>query len=256
MAMTFLLAVDPSLRIRRRIWQPGVITEQRFSALGRTHASAELQYDGPELMHRIFLSAGIACCAPLAGCDLVFLEDRPCTTLGQRSPPMTDSFDRGTTRTWGSVYETAGSVRVEGALELVLSGAPGCVGIKSEALDACGMDFSIRIDVPPTSSATSAYAYFSLTTESSEIDFFVEDGQIRLPSGTIPFGPDHRYWRIRAGMPMVLLQTSPDGVTWTTQAQLAGSAELQNVRLDIGACCDRQEGSPGRPRFDDLNITP
>lgn len=196
----------------------------------------------------------LACSLSAAGCDLVFALDAPCTGIGERPPPMRDSFDLGSTRTWGSFYETAGSVQTEGALELRLSGAPGCVGIKSPTFDACGMDFSIRVDTLAT--GTSAYSYFSLSAPSGEIDFFFEDRSIRLPGGTIPFGPDHRYVRIRAGTPSVLLETAPDGVTWTTRSQIAAPADLSTVVLDIGACCDSQESSPGWPRFDDLNITP
>jgi hypothetical protein len=130
----------------------------------------------------------------------------------------------------------------------------GCVGIKSFPFDACGVDLSIHVLAVPIESATNS-AFTLANGDGDIVDFFVEDNMLKLSSGTLPFASEVEWWRFRVG-PSIDLQTSSNGIDWTTRSSSALLPALDAATIEIAACNDSAVGQPQVIRFDDLNLTP
>lgn len=209
------------------------------------------------------LSYAFAFLPALAGCDVVFIDEpAPCAELGSRAAPMSDDFATDGDHAWAIPYEQGGSVLVEGSLRLRAGGSAQATyaGVRSTRHDMCGRDLSIEIVQPHAASATSCYTIFSLQhgdpARPTDIDFFLEDGLLKLPGRSLPFTADHRWWRIRVAEPRVQLETSPDGRAWTMQTQVATPEGVRDAWLDLGLGCDLGEATGVETVFDNLNRTP
>jgi hypothetical protein len=93
------------------------------------------------------------------------------------------------------------------------------------------------------------------------VSLYKESGSVTLAQpdgGTVKLGTydpvQWQWWRMREDGGQLFVDTSPDGVTFTNRGHAPVPFALDSVRLALGAGVYKPFASPGRARFDCLNV--
>lgn len=126
---------------------------------------------------------------------------------------------------------------------------------------------ALYVEVPQVANpATTAETQFIVEpNESNKIVIGVTGGSLQLRHRVndvnsdeyIPYDAEAmRWWRIREAAGMVHLETSPDGLDWTTRRSFAVAFNLNELEVILQAGTWEAVANPGVARFDNLNIAP
>src|SRR6185437_8430801 len=167
--------------------------------------------------------------------------------------------------------EEGGTVDVETGGEAVVtppSGqAAGSFGAfrTNRFYDLRNSTFSVKVN-QTTNTATTATTYMNvglldgtqiaIFEKSGHIGFSQQIGATNVNHKSIPYDPTmHLYWRVREDGTNTYWETSADGSTWVTQAQVATTTlfPLQYVNVELGMSTDGGEVNPGAAHFADVN---
>ena len=87
------------------------------------------------------------------------------------------------------------------------------------------------------------------------IQFVVSAGTIE--EEFLPYDPvAHRWWQIRDEASTLYLETSPDGVDWTTRLEVPHLFDLSTANLGMGVIVNEVVDDFEGPQFDDVNVPP
>ncbi len=184
---------------------------------------------------------------------------------------LVDNFDDGVFDgvTWGKSYEdtTSKHVEINGRLELQLSGGVtfDYTGYVSTNLYDYGDD-RVFVEVVKANTQLEGNALLLLNTtvdhtdgpsvefEAGMIMMRVRIADVIFDRATMPYDPvAHRWWQIRERAGRTYWETSPDGVTWTTQHDEPSAVPTLTL-VTLSAGYDNLAASqPDVVRFDNLN---
>lgn len=189
-----------------------------------------------------------------------------------KASSLVDDFDDGVRgRAWGLSWESGGCTLAEPGGRARVTPPPGpatatCAYATSARYDLA--DDAVTVEVPVmVNTATTTDAYLAVLVDGDNLLRTVEEAGTlyfqRYVGGTktnlafVAYEPAlHRWWRIREQGGVVRFQTAPDGVAWTTRAEIATPFPVDAVTVQLAAGTWEPVASPGFVEFDRYNLPP
>jgi len=187
-----------------------------------------------------------------------------CGTVGA----FVDDFDDGVPSTdWAFCNDTdnAPILHQDGAMAIAFdaSGQGSGGSVCRSFLAAALQDEMIWVEVPSaTDTAAASEAFFEVGTDGDLISIYQRDSQLNFEiwsgndqlSSAIPYDPQaHRWWALREQEGRVSFETSTDGRSWISHADLPTPAVAARATLALGAWSNDLGRAPGTVVFDNLN---
>ena len=183
---------------------------------------------------------------------------------------LRDDFSSGTLGDqWAGSYTSGGCTYAESggqlAFALGTSGGEECSVRSGTAFDLT--NDAIFTEVVTTPGIAQTYMVLRASVLGSEdVEIVVagtllECGQIiannYTTSCSIPFDPvAHHFLRLRGSDGMLAYETSPDGMTWTTRAQIARPIALDAVQLSLAAGTNGAPAAASTAAFGTFDVLP
>ncbi len=128
-------------------------------------------------------------------------------------------------------------------------------------------DCAIWIEAPSiVKKGAAGNTYWQLYTPNGSSAFKVANGKLEasvddmganLDQASIPYvALEHRWWRIREAAGKLIMETSPNFITWTTVLSTLTPSYISQVSIGIGVISPNNQTSLGKTTFDNFNIVP
>lgn len=183
-----------------------------------------------------------------------------------------DDFDDGDRqRSWDRASGSPGATAVELGGELVLA-LPAGTGadyayVTATAFDLRGDGVSVRLPRPPEPAAglraelrltDLSGDWVAIQLEGDTLSFRQQVDAVQTELETLVFSPiQNDWWRLREQDGVMRWETSPNGLTWLTHAQVAPDpVDPRGVDVRLGGAASAPLEEAGTVVFDDLNHTP
>jgi hypothetical protein len=128
-------------------------------------------------------------------------------------------------------------------------------------------DCAVWIEAPSiVKNGAAGNTYWQLYTPNGSSEFKVADGKLEakvddmsanLGQASIPYvALEHRWWRIRETAGKLIMETSPNFITWTTVLSTPTPSYISQVSIGLGVISPNNQTSLGKTTFDNFNIVP
>jgi hypothetical protein len=185
---------------------------------------------------------------------------------------MKDDFNDGVrSPAWARGWEDMPGMLAETGGKLVISLVPNqstsAAYVASSSLDLTGS--SVLLEVPSVVSAADGSETrvilqapgdqeIEMSESQGHLHFSIKKLNMWQELGSVLYAPvQHRWWRIRETAGTLSWDTSPDGKTWTAQAQIAPAPfPIDALDLFLEGNGWAAQANPGISSFDNLNLPP
>ncbi len=97
----------------------------------------------------------------------------------------------------------------------------------------------------------------SFKVSNGKLEASIGDMSANLGQASIPYvALEHRWWRIREAAGKLIMETSPDFITWKTVLSTETPSYISQVKIGLGIISPSNEMGLGKTTFDNFNIVP